>query len=263
MVSVSLIVVAIIILAILGVIVAFAAGWLKFDFWDWLNPIKKGTKKIGEACAAHTECINWGPDASNSACCSGVCKMKLVDWTGSAVPGFCPEVCVGITGGGVGTCATKKFGEKCDANSECLGWRNTVDSTGYCNDQTKVCDRLQYRRLKDQPCVINEDCLGYGAERTNMACCGFGVKKTCKRKQVDWAGFGYCPEACIGRGLGTPPGTCKPEWTWPRSLGQPCLEHNDCKGMGKLAYNVACCPEVGTEKTCKRKDRKGLVGACR
>ena len=61
----------------------------------------KKPAEIGEACKAHTDCKNWGPELNNTACCQGICSIKLRDWVGN---GYCPHECVGRFGASPGTC---------------------------------------------------------------------------------------------------------------------------------------------------------------
>lgn len=123
-------------------------------------------KELDEACGLHTDCKDWGPGATQIACCQGKCTKKQVDWAGI---GYCPNECVGRSGGQPGSCGDKttpgtKLGGSCSAHTDCNGW-------------------------------------GPGA--TQNACCN-GI---CTKKRKDWAEVGYCPHECMGHPLGMP-GSC-------------------------------------------------------
>jgi hypothetical protein len=52
-------------------------------------------------------------------------------------------------------------------------------------------------------CALPSDCSGWGVGNRDTSCCA----GTCKKKQPNWMGLGYCPEQCVGT-LGGKAGTC-------------------------------------------------------
>jgi hypothetical protein len=181
--------------------------------------------QIGDACTLHTDCQGWGPGPRDSACCQGKCTKKQPDWAGI---GYCPDVCKGWPS------ATNTYGT-CDQTTRCpIGYIRADESgTAMCcpSKDGKTCDvpisgtnkcvlnqpSSKYRlcstisglyhwpRLEGEICVLHTDCAGYGSGKNDVACCS-GV---CKKKQIDWVGAGWCPEACKGW-FGAPGGTCDP-----------------------------------------------------
>ena len=98
----SLIAVLIIVFVILAMIGAFG-----FVIWRIVkNPLGlPEPKKLGESCTLHTDCENWGPGATQNACCKGKCTQKVNGW--------CP---------GEGPNAGQNIGGGCEAASDCKGW---------------------------------------------------------------------------------------------------------------------------------------------
>lgn len=197
---------------------------LAFIFWSdlaYFFRLKGGV--IGDACTLHTDCADWGPGNRDVACCKGKCTRKEPDWAGV---GWCPDVCKGWPS------TTNTYGT-CDQTKRCpVGYiRSDEDEKEMCcpsqdgivcDEDQKKCSLNQVRkdidlcssisglyhwpRLEGEVCVVHTDCEGWGPGPTDMACCS-GV---CKRKQKDWTGVGWCPDACRGWS-GAPSGTCDPD----------------------------------------------------
>lgn len=167
------------------------------------------TKKEGESCQVHTDCIGWGPGNDDMACCNGICTRKVVDWAGI---GYCPSECRGGPGELPGTCD----------NSPDL-----VDGSG--------------GSALGQTCQVHTDCEGWGPDPNDVACC----QGKCTRKLKDWAGVGYCPHECRGSPDGAP-GSCG-QYSM-REVGESCSVHTDCKGWGPKANDIACCDGVCAPK---------------
>jgi hypothetical protein len=88
-------------------------------------------------------------------------------------------------------------------------------------------------------CSLHTDCDGWGPGPNDVACC----QNVCTRKQVDWAGVGYCPDQCqdAPSPLGKP-GSCGSGNSWPRKEGQPCDTSAACEGwVAGKAGTLACC----------------------
>ena len=217
-----------------------------FMIWYSGNPIFgifRQPVELGGDCVAHTDCKDWGPGATQVACCKGKCTTKQVDWAGV---GYCPEDCVGTAGGQPGTCGNNsvpgaEIGQPCSLHTDCKGWGPGATQNACCNGKCTqkqkdwanvgycphecvgtfggkpgTCGRTSSTpstpsgppppsgpRPIGSPCSLHTDCAGWGAGTTAVACC----RGRCTRKKKDWAGVGYCPHECVGS-FGGKPGSC-------------------------------------------------------
>ena len=170
MISISCALIFCFLLALYGVCYFFpdiCPSFSSFSPFSFFNIFKKGAE-LGEKCTLHTDCKNWGPDATAVACCKEKCTTKKKDWAGV---GYCPD--------------------ECRDAPEPLGKLGTCDSGN------------TWKRSEGQPCDTHTACNGWiAAKAGTLACCS----GTCTKLKNDWAGVGYCPAECKGgifKGLGT------------------------------------------------------------
>jgi hypothetical protein len=263
-----------ILLIIIAIVILIAVIW---GLVAWAkNKFFPAPKKLGESCAAHTDCAGWGPGSTAVACCGvpPVCTQKMEDWAGI---GYCPNECRACPAPlcAPGTCGQpnqhwpRLEGETCNVHTDCLGWGpGTTDTAccagvcqrkqadwagvGYCPTECKACPTCpagtcgqpnqHWPRLEGETCNVHTDCLGWGPGPDATACCA-GI---CQRKQRDWAGVGYCPSEC--RACPAPlcePGSCgRPDQHWPRLIGETCNVGTDCANYGTRPGQAGCCQGV-------------------
>ena len=93
-----------------------SAGVSGMAAWHW-------PRIVDEPCNLSSDCEGWGPGATATACCSGFCKTKEVDWAGI---GYCPNECRGCAGCPQGSCGNwhtpRLQGEPCALDNDCDGW---------------------------------------------------------------------------------------------------------------------------------------------
>lgn len=205
--------------------------------------------RIGDPCTLHTDCADWGPAATDNACCQGVCTQKQADWAGV---GYCPQDCKGwpsttntygtcnqtsrcpagyIISPETGICCPSKDGKICDDLSTKKGWCSLNDPGKPYSLCSSISGLYHWPRLEGEICSLDTDCTGWGPGSTDTACCsGF-----CRKKQVDYLGIGWCPEACKGW-IGAKGGTCKP---------------NDCPPGFTRYGNNQCCDSAVVNGVCQ------------
>jgi hypothetical protein len=221
MISISCALIFCFLLALYGVCYFFPDICPSFSPFSFFNIFKKGAE-LGEKCTLHTDCKNWGPDATAVACCKEKCTTKKKDWAGV---GYCPA--------------------ECRDAPEPLGKLGTCDS------------EYSWKRSEGQPCDTHTACNGWIAGKAGTLACCSGI---CTKQKKDWAGVGYCPAEC--RDAPSPlgkPGSCDSGNTWKRSEGQPCDTHTACNGwIAGKAGTLACC----SGKCTKLKNDWAGVGYC-
>ena len=74
------------------------------------------TVPAGGSCIYHTDCIGYGPGATDMACCRGICEEKKLDWAGV---GYCSFECKGCPTCSLGTCPKPIIGQSCNFNQDC------------------------------------------------------------------------------------------------------------------------------------------------
>ena len=231
----------------------------------------------GQPCDTSIACAGWiDGKAGRLACCNGTCQKQIKDYKNDL--GFCPNECLDAPPplGKPGSCGSgntwpRSEGQPCDTSIACAGWVDGKAGTlaccnGTCQKQIKdykndigFCPAdcrdapaplgkpgscgsgYSWPRKENQPCDTSIACEGWVDGKAGTLAC---YNKTCQKQIKDYKNdLGFCPADC--RDAPAPlgkPGSCGSGNTWPRSQGQQCGTHADCKGWKPLTPGtLACC----------------------
>jgi hypothetical protein len=189
---------------------------------------------IGAGCNFNTDCKNSGTGKGQMSCCSskqnypfgalsvtspsghkGTCQYVSIDWAGV---GYCPETCVGKSGGTAGSCWS---------SSSCTGCIPTSWIQGAPVNGT---------------CTVGADCQNYGTTVGNVGCCN----GKCQTLISDYLNdkTGWCPSVAKN-GISDAAGSAGPSGCQAISLSSAVLISQYGVNSGVPDYKGVVCGSKG------------------